>query len=260
MKGSSPIYKPLAGPLVLAFDVEKLGQFSEHPVIEIGACVMGPYPSCTRYEDYSYSVLDMALLDTRIYPVEWRCMDAFWNKDENKPILEAIAHDSNKDSPVELERLNMISGFVHFMAQWEAYATANRIELWRTTDNKAYDPACINQMIERYLPGTMTLPFHMNNGKYGAMPETHSMQWAILLTNPASSLEFRSKTTGLSRGILRYYDHSPCPVKHTHRALDDAYGVAYDMQVCLAIAEGRVKPRPQPLSEEEVEYMLSHCQ
>lgn len=235
--------------LVLAFDIEKLGQYSINPIIEIGAVVMGVYPTCTIYDEFSYSAFDISKLGTPEYPVEERCMTEFWNKPENMEILKAIDNDSFKQNYVEFERFMMIRAFLKFLEKWELKCESNGIKLWRTTNNKIYDPAFINQMIEKFFPGVLTFPYRMHNGKYGSLPETHSMQWGFLLSNPRSAKEFRNKSSGLSKGIFKYYDHIPSKVSHDHRAKNDAYTIAHELHVCFAIADGKIKERNEPLKD-----------
>ena len=256
MKASSPVYRSDLKPLVLAFDIEKLGHHRDNPIIEIGAAVVSPYPECQLLEEYSYSVLDMTLLGTPAYTFEKDCMQRFWHKPENWKIMTAIDADSNNEMPVEMERFNMIQGFIDLVTRWEYHADDVQRILWRVTDNHTDDPSHINACIERYAPNAPCLPYHFHTGKYGLMPETHSLQWGILLSNPKSAKEFKDNARGTSRGILKYFDCVPCPVKHDHRAKNDAYGIAYDMQVCLAIGEGRIHPRDEPLSDTDLDYLI----
>jgi hypothetical protein len=155
----------------------------------------------------------------------------------------------------------MITGFVSFVAKWENLVEQHKDlgcpgkRLLITTDNKCYDPARINQLIERYMPGHQTLPYKMTKLSYGAMIETHSMQYGLLMGYASTTAaltdrsEFLIKFWGMSKAMedtfdIKYNQDLPeSKITHDHMAENDAYTIAREYQVCLAVYKGQINPK-----------------
>jgi hypothetical protein len=225
--------------LVLAFDIEGIGQYKDNAIIEIGVCVVAPYPSLIKVDSYSYSEFRSEPAYKDYFIFEDRCKIDFWDK--NKDILDAIEKNTNKAIDVEESRRRMIDGFVSIVEKWEALSNKYSIPLFRTTDNKVYDPAKLNLMIEQYLPGKPTFPYTFLTGKWASLPETHSIQLGILLAHFGK--EFIYKSSGLTRAIENRFNvkyPEEIVISHDHRSVNDAYTIARELCVCFAIAEGTI--------------------
>jgi len=233
--------------LVLAFDVEKLGTFSYHSVIEVGASVVDCFASGFKQRDrYSYSEYRSEESEKAFFVDEDRCMKEFWDK--NKDVLEAIERDTDKSITVESSRTLMTIGLVSFIKTWEILAAREGKRLWITTDNKAFDVPTVNDLIEKYVPNQMPLPYNTVTSAYGPLFETHSMQWGILLM--ACGTKYVDQHKGMTRALEENFEVPPSDIKHDHRAANDAYTIAREFQVCLSIARGEIKrklPRDVPL-------------
>jgi hypothetical protein len=193
-------------------------------------------------DSYSYSDFRSEPAFASHFEFEERCKIQFWDK--NMDILNAIEKDTNKSIEVEESRRRMIDGFVSFVEKWECLSSKYSIPLFITTDNKVYDPAKLNLMIEKYLPGKYTFPYSFSTGKWSNLPETHSVQLGILLAHFGT--EFVYKRNGLTKAIEERFNVTyPEGIKidHDHRSVNDAYTIARELHVCLAIAEGLIKKK-----------------
>lgn len=232
-------------PLTLAFDIETDGAFSsKNNILQIGASVVSAYPRRKQIDSFLMSEYRKTELgEHNIEQFEPRCWNEFWSK--NTTTLDAIAAHTNTENSIEYNRTEMITGFVSFVSKWENICSENNLTLFRTTDNKAYDPFFINVYIERYLPKTPVLPYKFSNGSYSNLFETHSVQWGLLLA--LDGKVFKDKKRGLAKAILDYYDCLPSveEIVHDHRADHDAYAIAEELQILLAIAREDIKKKVQ---------------
>lgn len=150
--------------IVLAFDIERSGATGEYETLAIGASVVdNEYKELDRYYCNCYFPKE-----TKFEP---RCWDQFWSK--NLDALEYIKYTGDK-TKTERER-EMIEGFQNFRAKWEKYAEDNKQEYYLVSDNNVYDGGFINELIYKYMPETLPIPYYASNKSYESFFESHSM-------------------------------------------------------------------------------------
>ena len=231
--------------LVLGFDIERSGGLREHHTIGIGASVV----------DENGKELDSLLLRGHMPSVtnfEKRCYDEFWSKHEDKLAeLEYRFTDEHERQFVTREvtfawrQADMIKKFQAFRRKWEANAKDVDLKLELASDNKSYDVCFLNEMIFDYCQdggAELAMPYTASHPQtYSAFSETHSMARGLLMAiDPA----FKGKG-GTTARIAELYALKPRARAHTHNPVDDAYGIAYDMQMMYAIRDARVHLREE---------------
>ncbi len=154
--------------LVLAFDIERSGAINEYRTIAIGASVVD-----SEFNELESLFLPGYFLDD---PFEPRCWNEFWIK--NLESLKQIEYHGEL-SKKERER-EMIIEFQLFRKKWEDYAKENNLELYLISDNTVYDAGFINDLIFKYLPETLPIPYD-TNGEYNHFFELTSMQKGFLM-------------------------------------------------------------------------------
>jgi len=215
--------------ICLAFDIETSGpDISKYDVLGIGISVISN---------------DMAEVDSVLFKTyfpkdvkfEKKCWDEFWwDKDE---ILTKLEY---KGLLTKDERLKeVIDEFQKIRSKWETHCRNFGIEYKIVSDNNVYDGMIINQLISKYLPDTIGLPFNASDGKYAPFYETQSMIKGFLLgTDPKFGLK---NDWGLDKKVKEAYK-IPGPKKsYDHNPANDAYNIAFDFVVLMRISEGDFK-------------------
>lgn len=212
--------------LALSFDIERSGPTNRDETIAIGAAVV----------DEDFNELDRLLLlgyfpnDTKFDEV---CWNQFWS--EHIDILKTLIY---KGSLTKEERqLDMITQFQDFRAKWEEKSEKNGDTLILVSDNNVYDGGFINDMIYKYLPDHLPIPYTVTTKSYDNFYETGSIFRGIVsVVDPSYKKEY-----GFTYRANKLYDVPEKKYKHTHNPADDAYGIAFDFQVSVGIAKGTIK-------------------
>jgi len=242
--GASPlpsVVVPKGTTVVLAFDVERLGQSpTVYSTIEVGASVVGPYPLLTELGRYSYSEYRSEAEFAHHYVWEERCRTEFWSKKEQEPILKAIEADTSRVFSVEVSRANMILGLIQFLSSWLEKSKNEGFTLRVVTDNKISDPWTINALIEKYLPNVKTvLPYSPGkDSTYMKIFETGERIAGFLMG--AFGPKYEDMTSGFEKTMREEYDWPTFAVQHDHRAANDARHIATTYQCLLATARGEI--------------------
>jgi hypothetical protein len=212
--------------ITLAFDIERSGATAFYDTIAIGASVV----------DENFHQLDSLLLNgyvpeaTRFEP---RCMNEFWSK--NMDILNSLKYTGNLSYPER--QAEMIKEFQHFRAKWEILCQENDNELYLVSDNNVYDGGFINDMIFKYLPGVLPIPYTASTQSYESFWETDSIAKGIVnLVDPTYN-----KSWGFTDRLKSLYELPENKIPHDHNPANDAYCIAYDFQSCNAITSGKIK-------------------
>lgn len=210
--------------VVLAFDIEKAGGRSEHPVIGIGISVV----------DENLKELDSLLLKgyfLKETKFEKRCWDEFWTK--NLDNLDCLVYDGTLN--FEARQKEMIEEFQSFRKKWETKCEELGVELLLVTDNNVYDGGFINLMICKHLDEIMPIPYSANEKqKYNTFFETHSQQKGFLMAMDPGV----KRNWGLHKRITEIYDTPSIERDHDHNPSNDAYVIACEQQILFGISNG----------------------
>lgn len=209
----------------MAFDIERSGGRNEHETIGIGATIV----------DHNLNELDSLFLQgyfPKSTNFEQRCWEEFWSKYEDK--LNILTYEGPLTK--EERQQEMIIQFQQFRKKWEKYAVDNGIELLLVSDNNVYDGGFINDLIYRYLPNTLPIPYS-TAAKYRPFFETHSEQKGFLM---AVDPHF-DQNWGFQKRIGELYEVPKMKRKHDHNPANDAYTIAFEQQVLFAIQRGDIK-------------------
>lgn len=210
--------------IVLAFDIERSGATDFYDTIAIGASVLNE-----KMEELG-SLLVKGYSE-KVTRFEKRCWDEFWSK--NREILKKLKRN-NIDNTYILNQKDMIEEFQKFRKYWEKYAFENSAKYYLLSDNKVFDGGFINEMIFKYLPGEMPLPYSAWDNRYSTFFETHSMMRGFLMRDDPN---FHSDWGFFDR-IRELYEF-PAPVKkHDHLPNHDAYTIAYEFLILRGISAG----------------------
>lgn len=211
----------MKGQIVLAFDIERSGCADKNNTIALGACVMNErFEELDRYFYKSYVPKETVF--------EERCFTQFWSKHLN--VLETLKCEEGKSQhDAEYE---MIVGFQEFRQKYEKYAEENGYEFYLVTDNNVYDGGFVNELIFKYLPASLPIPYTAGKKEYESFFETHSIEKGVLLANGVN------KDWGLFDEIKKLYKVPECKVFHDHNPANDAHTIAFEMHVMLQIGSG----------------------
>lgn len=213
--------------LTLAFDIERAGATSEYDTIGIGASVV----------DSNLDELDKLFLPGYMgkenTKFEERCWDEFWSKHEEK--LELLRYNGN--SSREERQKEMISEFQEFRRKWEKIAAERDLKLELISDNNIFDGGFINNMIMKYLPEEMPIPYNAGDKKYSCFWETHSEQKGLLaVVDPQFD-----KNWGFFQRIKELYSLPAMKCDPDHNPTNDARSIATEHQVFLGIRAKKFK-------------------
>lgn len=212
---------------ILAFDIERSGARNEHRTIAIGASVIDQ----NFHEHESKLWRNYYRGDTNF---EERCLNEFWSKNLDK--LKMLEVDTNK-SITENEK-DIITEFQNFRSRWERIAASENKQFILCCDNSVYDGGFINELIMEHTKD-QPIPYSASNGEYSSFWETHSVQKGFLA---AVDPEYKSDW-GFTQRICNLYNVPERKRLHDHLPHNDAYTIAYDMNVILQIQEGNIRRR-----------------
>ena len=222
--------------IALAFDIERTGATDKYDTIAIGASVL----------DENFKELDSLLLlgyfpeETKFDPL---CWDEFWVK--HPEILKTLKYKGTLN--YEECQKDMITKFQEFRTKWEAVCSVQNHELVLVSDNCFYDGGFINNMIFKYLPDRMPIPYAAS-GEQDYMPfqETGSIFRGILkVVDPTYD-----KERGHKYHIRKLFWLPKKTKPHDHNPENDAYGIAYNWQVSNAIGTGKIKRKAIKVSDD----------
>ena len=212
--------------LVLAFDIERSGATSQYDTIAIGAVVL----------DSNFKELDRYYMNC-YFPGETkfedRCYTQFWSK--NLDVLENLIYTG--DLSMATREKEMIAGFQEFRAKWENYARENDIKLYLASDNNVYDGGFINELIYKHMPGALPIPYSASTQEYESFYESHSMIKGFLLAHDIN------EDWGLYDKLKKLYDVPDIPVMHDHNPANDAFTIAFEIQVLFGLYMGHYDPK-----------------
>lgn len=216
----------IAGPLVMAFDFEKAGWTDEFDDVGFGASVVD-----SNFHQLDSMFCPMLRKDTKFHPPCWA---GFWSKDENKSQLKTLTYDGPLDK-VARER-EVFEEFKKFRRRWEQIAKSRGVSLELVSDNNVFDGRLVNNWYRRFAPNEMPLPYD-TAGKYSTFWETDSMLRGILaVVDPKHTSPW-----GLTARVRELYSAPKPEFESDHRPDHDAYEIAFDGQLVLAIRNGRLK-------------------
>jgi hypothetical protein len=246
--------RPTPKILTLAYDIERTGAPDGCRVIAIGASVI----------DETFTERDTflaACFKPNEALFEWRCVHEFWlgtqlqelaqrrsnaeiaagtnASDTPMHILEKLAALSPGNTQDEAERI-AIDGFVAFCIKWETKAREENATLMRCSDNAPFDTTWINKLLAKYRPDILPLPYEFSTGKYARHYDVHQMQLGFLGRQNA---ELITKYWGCGNAIEALWEVPPKTKQHTHMPDEDAYTIAFDLQVVVAAARGTLAER-----------------
>jgi hypothetical protein len=252
----------------LAIDLERSGSTPSGRVIAIGASVV----------DENFEQLD-SLYAPCFMPKEvgfdLSVMQEFWLGDElkeldlyrkgEKPmraplpvseVLRRIAADTPRTStegkPIRTQcdaEIDALDKLVYFVQKWENKAEQDKAILKRCSDNVVFDIGKVNNLLAQYRPDILAMPFKWTTGKYGTLFDVHQTQRGLLL---AHDPQWVTKYWGLTKAIEATWEVPKKRFEHTHLPHEDAYTIAFDLQVLDAIALGRLKKREVDQEDPEV--------
>jgi hypothetical protein len=252
----------------LAIGLERSESAPVGRVIAIGASVV----------DENFNQLDR-LYAPCFKPVdvgfEYRCVKECWLGDELKElekyrageqptpaslpvskVLQKIADDTplvNADGkPIRTQQdaeIDALDKLIYFVQKWEVKAEQDKALLKRCSDNVIYDIGSINAMVAQYRPDIPQMPYSWTTGKYGTLFDVHQTQRGLLL---AHDPQWVTKYWGLKKAIEATWEVPKKRFEHTHLPHEDAYTIAFDLQVLEAIALGRLKKREVDQEDPEV--------
>jgi hypothetical protein len=205
-----------------------------------------PYPEMKEIDHFSYSEYRSEKEYSHEFLWEDACKESFWDK--HMDILKAIEQDTDKSLPVKKSRQRMIMQFCAFVGTWEKKAEMEGFTLYIMTNNKICDPWTINALIEEHMsPLAPCFPYSMNNrNKYIQVVESDSVMYGILLGKcPGKGYDQKDGRKGVGEKLAKEFDIARTePGKNEkHRSVCDAYEIACDFQICLAIGRGDIKPK-----------------
>jgi len=209
--------------LVLAFDIERSGGTDLYDTIALGACVMND-----KFEELDRYFYKCYIPTKTVF--EKRCYDQFWSKHQDTLTSLEYKGDASKET---LEH-EMIKEFHDFRKKYETYAEDNGYEFYLVTDNNVYDGGFVNDLIFKYMPHTLPIPYTAKKQEYETFFETHSIEKGILLANGIS------KDWGLFDEIKNLYNVPKCKCFHDHNPANDAYTIAYEMHTLLQIGNCKI--------------------
>lgn len=214
---------------VLAFDIEKSGGRSEHPVIAIGASVV----------DENLREHDSLFLKGYIrgeVKFEARCWNEFWSNPKNKAQLETFIYKGPLS--FEARQKEMIETFQAFRAKWEKKCAEDEsLTLLLVSDNNVYDGGFINDMIFKHMDGVLPIPYTASSPQiFGSFFETHSQQKGLLMKLDPSY----QRNWGLSRKINSMFHVPVINREHDHNPANDAYVIACEQQILFGISSGKI--------------------
>jgi hypothetical protein len=210
--------------VVLAFDIERSGATSDYDTIAIGASIVdNNLCELDRYYCNCYFPSETKF--------EKRCYEQFWSK--NLDTLESLKYSGEK-SKAEREK-EMIEGFQNFRSKWEKCAKEDKIDYYLVSDNNVYDGNFINELINKYIPSSLPIPYNASDKEYESFFETHSMAKGFLLAN---GIKGDWNVMDKIRGI---YEIPESKIKHDHNPANDAYTIAHDAQILFDLGLGKYK-------------------
>lgn len=214
--------------IVLAFDIERTGPKIKHDTIGIGMSVVN-----SKFEE-----LDSLFLNSYIegeVKFNKRCYNEFWSKHLDS--LEKMKYSGEKS--FQERQKEIITEFQNFRKKWEQYSEDNGLKFELVSDNNVFDGGFINELIYKYLPNDLPIPYNAGNKQYSCFWETYSQQRSLLfMVDP----DFKSNW-GFPQRIAEIYE-LPKPLRlHDHNPVNDAYTIAYDQQVLLGIKNNTIKKK-----------------
>src|SRR4029079_18397370 len=84
------------------------------------------------------------------------------------------------DKNFQERQKEIITEFQNFRKKWEQIAENNDLNFELVSDNNVFDGGFINELIFKYLPKDLPIPYNAGNKKYSCFWETHSQQRALL--------------------------------------------------------------------------------
>ncbi len=205
---------------------------------------------------------------------EWRCVEEFWLGEELKELKARRAYDefikAHPDEPVPvnllyrassmppsevLNRLHILTtqrtqeeaesfavdAFIGIIQKWERRAKAEGAILMRCSDNVPSDTRVANQLMAKYRPEILPLPYLLSEeNNYGRHYDVHQMQIGFLASVYP---DFPTKYWGATKAMEQLFQVPPKVKEHNHMPDSDAYTIAFDLQVVVNAARGTLPRR-----------------
>ena len=221
--------------VTVAFDIETSGSsFVDNNIIAIGASAMDE-----NFNELESLRLNGFLSGQVIFePKTW---DEYWSK--NLILLESFVYQGEFNTADSVEAW-MIRQLQAFRKKYELYAQEIGAKYFFVSDNNVFDGGFVNCGIlhlGEIRANAMPIPYSASTGDYSAFFETTSMQKGFLLGIDPEFDPFAK--WGFSNRIAQLYDVPSQVKQHDHSPENDAYSIAYDFNVLLAIRQGRIKKR-----------------
>jgi len=217
--------------IYVGFDIETSGSFfGLHKVIAVGMCAIGD----------DFNIIDSIRFDCYLPDqclFEQRTWDEFWSK--YSKILDGFRYTGKLKQAEKVEKW-MVEEFQKFRSKMEQHAKDIGAKYYFVSDNKIFDGGFMNALIGKHT-SDMPLPYTASTSQYSSFFETHSMQKGFLLAiDPNFDPDIKS---GFTNRIAELYDVPPPLKEHDHNPENDAYSIAYDFAVMMAIREGKIKKK-----------------
>jgi len=254
-------------PIIQSLDLESSGSdCTIYPPVGLGICTLLDWQTLdlVRYKAFHSQV-----------EVEIDCQVRFW--DVNKAAKQAITvPDPPKDDPDYYLR-NMIIKFVEVTRSNERLAENTGRKLHLISDNAAFDPQIINELISRF-SSDLLKAFPDYKAEFANLPENirpeekkqrfkrlpwsflHPNVWGSIKSIDSSDVMFgmvpdfnrnrkvkKNQAASLSNWdwIVKEYDVPKAPENYTHDHIPDhdAYVDAWQYYVMLGIKSGMIKKK-----------------
>ena len=213
----------------LAFDIEATGPRKAGQIIGVGCSVVSNFVEVDSLLCKGYMVGKTDF--------EHECAQEFWKGKEE--LLEYLRVPSTMS--VARRQRSMFRQVHEFRQKWEATAKREGKKLWLVSDNPVFDGGKLNQFTGDDYPFPYLATKDPDTGKnpYGKLYCSQTMYEAIIMERHPEY----TKEWGVENFLKAQY-HCPemRPVK-PHYPEDDAYEIAFNMNVLIGIINRTIKAK-----------------
>lgn len=208
--------------IALAFDIERSGSTNKYDTIAIGSSVVDE----TGKQLDSFSWFGYISGETKF---EQRCWDEFWVN--HQEILKSLEYNGSLQKEAN-ESLG-ITTFQKFRAKWEQKCREDETEFILVSDNTIFDGGFINDLIGKYMSGTLPIPYSAGTQKYSKIINVGDIARGMIYAfDPKFALK---NEWGFMEQLKKIHSSYKLAnrkenIEHDHNPANDAYNIACDYQ------------------------------
>lgn len=239
--------------LVVAFDIETSGPTKNEDIIGIGISAINSQTleevdSCLIPGCFNPGYFPPTLDFSEQTPFHHETFE-FWSKHPEKLAELTYVGDSSRQE----RQKEMIEEFQAFRAKQEQRYFSGEYEDYElVADNHAFDAGILNRYIETYLPDQKPLPntasfIKQKDGSekqlFDRFHKTRSIQRGMLMILAPDFIRDNKRGNSYFPKIAEIYDVPKMIKEHDHNPANDAYTIAFEHCITLAIQDGHLSKR-----------------